>query len=752
MSTSRATRMRIDGLYCLLAEQVSPGERLLWRACPAPQLSSASHIDRYRYGSILRVAPWRVLGVSAELAALVFFNSRGRGTPTDETNISAGINAFFTFYAALFACVIGYRIVQLSRAGHISWAIWRWPAFRRSLHLPSIDNAQREGTPLVEPPAGPTFKDPVVCGLNDQRVIILIDGKLRRVHSYWIDDLQDARSIDACNGWGDLALVMKEQTGDSDPNCPACGLEYEETRLCGIPQVDRVAQALHCLIAGQHLDSALAALTLEPATSTATGNQTWQGERPTQGLVPKAHMWEATLWYGSSETQLEPCTVSGSSLDELRRHVRERLLALRPPCFSNGPAPTTQRARRTHWSQYTLYLFSPNDYQEGLFIESLGLEVEQVRLQGSLDPTSRIVADLLPLFWRFFRAELAIRRYLRFHDVLSALRQEDTLRARLRLPRHIMVDEFQDVSPEIVDWLAKTLAVQVRDGGEECSLTCIGDDYQSMYGWRGSHPIFLMEFARYFPSALEGRVVLRENFRSLQPIIDAAEAALVDVRHKIPKHGESSLSPEDGALRGSVCLSEARLPWGSRHRDASVWRVFSQFVGMVLRFLTESGHLQACFRGRETLWVFILARKNTTAKRIQPQRLGEQLIASLRESGIEGFRTAQVRVCTFHRSKGLEADFVLLIEDSLPPPEQHRLRELVFGQSPFLGRRLAYVALTRARFGVLWLPQVVTGGPDEPGTEGEQRGSETDVSPQGCFALVKRYVQARQVREGGLAR
>jgi superfamily I DNA/RNA helicase len=343
--------------------------------------------------------------------------------------------------------------------------------------------------------------------------------------------------------------------------------------------------------------------------------------------------------------------------------------------------------------------------------------------------------------------------------VLAVLRQHDSLRARrarLRLPKHILVDEFQDVSPEIVDWLAKTLAVQVRDGGEEVSLTCIGDDCQSIYGWRGSHPIFLMEFARYFPSALQGKVVLHENFRSLQPIIDAAEAALQDVRHKIAKHGESFLKPRDGALRGSVCLSEARLAWGgSRRGDASAWRVFSQFVGSALRALSESGHLQACFKGRQTLSVFILARKNATAKQIQPQRLGEQLIASLVESGIEGFRKAQVHICTFHSSKGLEADFVLLIEDSLPP-DQHQLRELVFGQSPFLGgqagsylqnvtdegRRLAYVALTRARFGVLWLPQVETRGPDEQDAAGEQRRSDTYVSPQGCFALVKRSLHA----------
>jgi superfamily I DNA/RNA helicase len=47
----------------------------------------------------------------------------------------------------------------------------------------------------------------------------------------------------------------------------------------------------------------------------------------------------------------------------------------------------------------------------------------------------------------------------------------------MRHLKHLFIDEFQDVSPEIVDWLAKTLGVHVRDGGEEVSVTCIGDDY-----------------------------------------------------------------------------------------------------------------------------------------------------------------------------------------------------------------------------------------------------------------------------------
>ena len=50
-----------------------------------------------------------------------------------------------------------------------------------------------------------------------------------------------------------------------------------------------------------------------------------------------------------------------------------------------------------------------------------------------------------------------------------------------------------------------------------------GDDWQSIYGWRGSSPSYFMEFNKEFPSPSTTRVMLSDNYRSHQHIIDAAE-------------------------------------------------------------------------------------------------------------------------------------------------------------------------------------------------------------------------------------
>lgn len=73
------------------------------------------------------------------------------------------------------------------------------------------------------------------------------------------------------------------------------------------------------------------------------------------------------------------------------------------------------------------------------------------------------------------------------------------------------------------------------------------------------------------------------------------------------------------------------------------------------------------------------------------------------------------------------------------------MRELVFSQIRFPGkapvtyaqtmsdeaRRLAYVALTRARLGVMWVP-----------LSGNSVNGQASVAAQGSFVLVKRYLQA----------
>ena len=293
---------------------------------------------------------------------------------------------------------------------------------------------------------------------------------------------------------------------------------------------------------------------------------------------------------------------------------------------------------------------------------------------------------------------------------------------------------------------SKTLRVHAENGAP-VSVIGIGDDYQSIYGWRGSHPTFLLNFDHCFPITPVGSLVLVDNFRSRQPIIDAAEAVLVPVKIKRPKHGVSSCGAIENGRLDPVRLVEAPLPW------SSAWETFCDYVTTLLRDLETAGHLSQLIGNRPSLSVFILARTNQTLESVRETigRLKSHLRQTLGQEGVRQFREVSVKAGTFHTSKGLEADVVLLLDDSLPP-EEHPLRDFIFSQIAFPGqrmtytqtmsdeaRRLAYVALTRARLGVMWIPLSADGAQPGANVNGQANAS---VASQGSFVLVKQYLQA----------
>ncbi|MEM6731516.1 MAG: UvrD-helicase domain-containing protein, partial [Myxococcota bacterium] len=84
---------------------------------------------------------------------------------------------------------------------------------------------------------------------------------------------------------------------------------------------------------------------------------------------------------------------------------------------------------------------------------------------------------------------------------------------------HILVDEYQDTSPDQLD-LLRVLA------GEGQNLCVVGDDDQSIYAWRGAAVDNILSFANHFRGARE--VVLDQNYRSTSNILRAANAVIAN--------------------------------------------------------------------------------------------------------------------------------------------------------------------------------------------------------------------------------
>jgi DNA helicase II / ATP-dependent DNA helicase PcrA len=91
---------------------------------------------------------------------------------------------------------------------------------------------------------------------------------------------------------------------------------------------------------------------------------------------------------------------------------------------------------------------------------------------------------------------------------------------------HVLVDEYQDVNGLQVD-VVRGLAAH------GAAVTAVGDDFQAIYGFRSASAAHILDFPEHFPGA---RVVtLERNYRSTQPVLDAANELAAQAERAFPK-------------------------------------------------------------------------------------------------------------------------------------------------------------------------------------------------------------------------
>ncbi|MFC3076415.1 ATP-dependent helicase [Shinella pollutisoli] len=110
--------------------------------------------------------------------------------------------------------------------------------------------------------------------------------------------------------------------------------------------------------------------------------------------------------------------------------------------------------------------------------------------------------------------------------------------------RYILVDEYQDTNTAQYMWLR--LLAQ-RPKGTPQNVCCVGDDDQSIYGWRGAEVDNILRFEKDFPGA---RVIkLERNYRSTAHILGAAGHLIAHNEDRLGKTlFTDRFDPEDGKV------------------------------------------------------------------------------------------------------------------------------------------------------------------------------------------------------------
>lgn len=318
-------------------------------------------------------------------------------------------------------------------------------------------------------------------------------------------------------------------------------------------------------------------------------------------------------------------------------------------------------------------------------VKGNGYTQDEVRQRAAAVVDGFRTQQFLRVFWPLYNGyneRLLQEQAIDFNDMIVRA-AEHLERGEYQSPyKLVMVDEFQDMSPGRAR-LVKALLAQHQDS----VLFGVGDDWQAINGFAGSDLRLFMEFKKVFGPTSEN--LLTKTFRCPQGISDVAAAFIQ--KNKGGQKTKRVDSELDKRVDGVVDLHDVQ-------QDIEVPRALDeQLTKLAAEHMTKHGGGVPDKKAT----VFLLSRysiENTAGISAGWLRQTQSRFANLLD----------IEFMTVHKSKGLEADYVLVLGlnggKGMAFPSAMRNDPLVdmllpkHDLFPFAEeRRLFYVALTRAR-------------------------------------------------------
>ena len=263
------------------------------------------------------------------------------------------------------------------------------------------------------------------------------------------------------------------------------------------------------------------------------------------------------------------------------------------------------------------------------------------------------------LVFRRYQAELRRTGGVDFDDLIALavrlLRDDEEVGAQVRGRfRHLLVDEFQDTNAAQLE-LVRNLVLD--PDGSVSGLTAVGDEDQSIYGWRGAEIDNLLQFERHFPGGSVRK--LERNYRSTQNILDASGAVIARNEQRRGK----TLWTDKGAGE------PLRLFYAGDHEDEARW-----VAGQVAELRRE---------GLEFGDMAVLVRTNAQTRALEDQFLRGEIPYCL-VAGVRFYERAEVK------------DLIAYLRVIANPQDNLSLRRIVNRPRRGIGRRTEQVLLERA--------------------------------------------------------
>ena len=265
-----------------------------------------------------------------------------------------------------------------------------------------------------------------------------------------------------------------------------------------------------------------------------------------------------------------------------------------------------------------------------------------------------------------------------FHDMINGATDLVSTSAVTTDYRYIIIDEFQDIS------YSRFQLIQAIRDQNKAHLLCVGDDWQSIYRFAGSDVSLFRNFGKFVGEYQH--LLVEQTYRNSQQLIDISSKFVLKNPFQIEKKPKSS-------------KQHSYLP--VRIHSFKEGQLTQEFLKIVDSIYKKFGAQKIYVLGRHT---FDLDRLMVS------QDPNDPLFRFDSRSGtlvIKGYEAIDAQFLTVHRSKGLEADHVILLNmtnDLLGFPNKMGddliLHALMNDEENFRfaeERRLFYVALTRTK-------------------------------------------------------
>ena len=159
------------------------------------------------------------------------------------------------------------------------------------------------------------------------------------------------------------------------------------------------------------------------------------------------------------------------------------------------------------------------------------LKNELVGSQSALDNAASIFERKIAEIYSEYQRRLRVAGAMDFDDLLTVTVElfrthSNTLAHYQERFQHVLVDEYQDTNPAQNEIVLKL-------GDRHRNVFVVGDSDQSVYAFRGADIRNILDFEKAFPDT--GIVVLDQNYRSTQTILDAANSVIANNYGRKPK-------------------------------------------------------------------------------------------------------------------------------------------------------------------------------------------------------------------------